>query len=62
MTNHLAEILASYESIPEYNGTKYTAEEMKNLLNEFMKNTYMIAESGKIDVNFEYNRNGEEPE
>ena len=33
MTNHLAEILASYESIPEYNGTKYTAEEMKNLLN-----------------------------
>lgn len=61
MTNHLAEILASYESIPEYNGTKYTAEEMKNLLNEFMKNTYMIAESGKIDVNFEYNRNGEEP-
>lgn len=61
MTNHLAEILASYESIPDYNGTKYTAEEMKNLLNEFMKNTYMIAESGKIDVNFEYNRNGEEP-
>ena len=61
MTNHFAEILASYESIPEYNGTKYTAEEMKNLLNEFMKNTYMIAESGKIDVNFEYNRNGEEP-
>ena len=61
MTNNLAEILASYESIPEYNGTKYTAEEMKNLLNEFMKNTYMIAESGKIDVNFEYNRNGEEP-
>jgi hypothetical protein len=61
MTNHLAEILASYESIPEYNGRKYTAEEMKNLLNEFMKNTYMIAESGKIDVNFEYNRNGEEP-
>ena len=61
MTNHLAEILASYESIPEYNGTKYTAEEMKNLLNEFMNNTYMVAESGKIDVNFEYNRNGEEP-
>ena len=60
MTNHLAEILASYESIPEYNGRKYTAEEMKNLLNEFMKNTYMIAESGKIDVNFEYNRTGNE--
>ena len=60
MTNHLAEILASYESIPEYNGTQYTAEEMKNLLNEFMNNTYMIAESGTIDVNFEYNRTGNE--
>ena len=60
MTNHLAEILASYESIPEYNGTKYTAEEMKNLLNEFMNNTYMVAESGTIDVNFEYNRTGNE--
>lgn len=66
MTNHLAEILASYESIPEYtnkdgNIEKYSYENMKSLLNEFMKNTYMIAESGKIDVNFEYNRNGEEP-
>lgn len=60
MINHLAEILASYESIPEYNGTKYTAEEMKNLLNEFMNNTYMVAESGTIDVNFEYNRTGNE--
>ena len=60
MTNHLAEILASYESIPEYNGTKYTAEEMKNLLNEFMNNTYMVAESGTIDANFEYNRTGNE--
>ena len=60
MTNYLAEILASYESIPEYNGTQYTAEEMKNLLNEFMNNTYMVAESGTIDVNFEYNRTGNE--
>ena len=60
MTNHLAEILASYESIPEYNGTQYTAEEMQNLLNEFMNNTYMVAESGTIDVNFEYNRTGNE--
>lgn len=65
MTNHLAEILASYESIPEYtnkdgNIEKYSYENMKSLLNEFMKNTYMIAESGKIDVNFEYNRTGNE--
>ena len=58
--NGKAEILASYESIPEYNGTKYSATDMKKLLDEFMKNTFMIAESGTIDVNFEYNRTGEE--
>ena len=61
--NHLAEILASYENRPEYfdeNGNlqQYSYEDMKKLLEEFMKNTYMVAESGKIDVNFEYNRDG----
>ena len=58
--NSKAEILSSYEHIPEYNYTKYTATEMKNLLDQFMKNTYMISESGTIDVNFEYNRTGAE--
>lgn len=58
--NGKAEILASYESIPEYNGTKYSATDMKKLLDQFMKNTFMISESGTIDVNFEYNRTGEE--
>ena len=58
--NGKAEILASYESIPEYNGTKYSAVDMKKLLDQFMKNTFMISESGTIDVNFEYNRTGEE--
>ena len=52
MTNGLAQELASYESIP----TGYGATEMQNLLNNFMKNTYMVAESGVIDANFEYNR------
>ena len=61
VTNHLAEILASYESILEYtdgNGNikKYSYEEMKALLDEFMNKTYMVAESGVIDANFEYNR------
>ncbi len=65
--NHLAEILASYENLPEYrdekyNVSKYSYDTMKNMLNEFMKNTYMVAESGRIDVNFEYNRTESETE
>ena len=65
--NHLAEILASYENLPEYrdekyNVSKYSYDTMKNMINEFMKNTYMVAESGRIDVNFEYNRTESETE
>ena len=52
MTNSLAQELASYESIP----AGYGAAKMQNLLNNFIKNTYMVAESGIIDANFEYNR------
>lgn len=58
VTNHKAEVLASFERIPTYNGTSYDAAAMANLLNEFIANTYMVAESGVIDVNFEYNRTG----
>lgn len=53
VTNHRAEVLASFERIPEYSAT---ASAMANLLNELLANTYMIAETGVIDVNFEYNR------
>ncbi|MGN1326464.1 MAG: SdrD B-like domain-containing protein, partial [Clostridia bacterium] len=56
VTNHKAEVLASFERIPEYNGTSYDETAMESLLNEFLLNTYMIAETGVIDVNFEYNR------
>ena len=56
VTNHRAEVLASFERIPEYNGISYDAAGMASLLNEFLANTYMIAETGVIDVNFEYNR------
>ena len=54
--NGSAEKLASYENLPEYNNNKYDAATMKSMLDEFMKRTYMISESGTIDVNFEYDR------
>lgn len=58
--NSKAEILASFERIPEYMYSKYNMADMKNLLDQFMRNTCMISESGAIDVNFEYNRTGTE--
>lgn len=58
--NSKAEILSSFENIPEYMYTQYSMSDMDNLLKEFMRNTFMISESGTIDVNFEYNRTGEE--
>ena len=50
VTNKLAEILASYEHLPsdENNARDY--------LNTFMKNTYMVAETGIIEMKSEYNR------
>ncbi len=58
--NQKAEILSAHESRPEYNYNKYSFDEMKWLLNEEKKNTYMTAETGAINVNFEYNRTGAE--
>lgn len=58
--NSKAEILSSFENLPEYLYSKYGIDDMKNILNQFMNNTYMISESGTIDVNFEYNRTGKE--
>lgn len=58
--NQKAEILSAHENRPEYSGTPYNFDEMKKLVNEEKKNTYMTAETGAIDVNFEYNRTGTE--
>ena len=60
VTNQKAEILSAHEIRPEYNYNKYSFDEMKWLLNEEKKNTYMTAETGAINVNFEYNRTGAE--
>lgn len=54
--NAFAEELASYMSVPEYNGTKYDNSKMTGLLNSFIANTKMTAETGIINMEVEYNR------
>lgn len=56
VTNHKAEVLASPYETPNYNGTKYTKNEMDALVNELINHTYMTAETGVITVEFEYDR------
>jgi len=56
VTNGIAEILASPYEVPIYNGNKYSDTEMNELINELINNTYMIAETGVIVIEFEYDR------
>ena len=56
VTNHIAEVLASPYERPSYNGRDYTDEEMNDLINELITNTYMTAETGVITIEFEYDR------
>ena len=56
VTNHKAEVLASPYETPSYNGTAYTNNQMNDLINELITNTYMTAETGVIAVEFEYDR------
>ena len=50
VTNELAEILASYEHLPS------DESKAREYLKKFMDNTYMVAETGIIDMKYEYNR------
>ena len=50
VTNELAEILASYESVLT------NESKAREYLNTFMNNTYMVAETGVINMKSEYNR------
>ena len=50
VTNELAEILSSYEHLPTSEG------KTREYLNTFMDNTYMVAETGVINMKSEYNR------
>jgi hypothetical protein len=54
--NHIAEVLASYREQPSYNGTKYNQTQVQSLVNELINRTKMTAETGKIDIELEYNR------
>ncbi len=56
VTNHKAEVLASAYEIPNYNGTNYSTEQIKALVDELVAYTQMRAETGIIDVEYEYNR------
>lgn len=56
VTNHKAEVLVSPYELPSYNGTTYNKEQMEALVDELMAYTQMRAETGIIDVEYEYNR------
>lgn len=57
ITNAFAELLDSYQNVPTYNGGKYSKDMMKALLNEFIAKTSMVAETGIIGMEIEYNKN-----
>lgn len=51
ITNYIAEVLASHEKLP------LNREELNAKLNELMAKTQMTAETGRIDIEVEYDRN-----
>lgn len=62
LKNHIAEVLASYVERPTYKNIDnneaqeaYTAEEVKQLIEELINKTKMTAETGIMNVEFEYN-------
>ena len=56
VTNHIAEVLASPYQVPTYNGVQYSSAEMGALYDELIANTQMLAETGVISVEVEYDR------
>lgn len=52
LVNNRSEILASFEKVGT--GIK-TAEEQQKMINELIKNTQMVAQTGMIDTEIEYN-------
>lgn len=59
ITNHFAEVLASFEYLsPYYNEMtdEQKAQVIQSLLNEFINKTYMVAETGVMNIELEYNR------
>ena len=57
VTNYIAEVLASHKK--EYQDKSYkTANDKQTLLNDLMANTQMIAETGLMVIEFEYDQAG----
>ena len=56
VTNHVAEVLASPYQVPTYNDTPYNESQMSDLYNELISNTNMVAETGVIVMEVEYDR------
>ena len=56
VTNHVAEVLASPYQVPSYNETAYSESEMSTLYDELIQNTQMVAETGVISMEIEYDR------
>ena len=56
VTNHVAEVLASPYQVPSYNDTPYSESQMSDLYNELISNTNMVAETGVIVMEVEYDR------
>ena len=55
LTNHIAEVLASYREQPNYNGTVYNQTQVQSLVQELIDRTKMTAETGTMNIEFEYN-------
>lgn len=51
VTNYIAEVLASHEKLP------LNSSELASKLNELMARTQMTAETGRMDIEVEYDRN-----
>ncbi len=55
LTNHIAEVLASYREQPNYNGAAYNQTQVRSLVQELIDRTKMTAETGTMNIEFEYN-------
>lgn len=55
LINHIAEVLASYREQPSYNGVAYNQTQIQSLVQELMDKTKMTAETGTMNIEFEYN-------
>lgn len=63
LTNGNAEVLASFEYLSKYYNEledSAKATKIQTLLNELINKTYMVAETGIMNINFEYNRDNTE--